>query len=59
MWIDLPEKAQKTSKFAIAIFLAIQVTNKDKPLCCRPDLTGQKDNVVTVIIWFVIPVVSL
>jgi len=49
MWKDLPEKAQKTSKFVIAIFLATQVSNKDKPLCCRPDLTDQKDNEVTVV----------
>jgi len=46
---DLPENAQKTSKFVIAIFLATQLSNKDKPLCCRHDLTGQKDNEVTVV----------
>jgi hypothetical protein len=49
MWKDLPEKTQKTRKFQIAIFLATYVSNKDKPLCCRADLTGQKHNEVTVV----------
>jgi len=49
MWKSLPEKTQKTSKLQIAIFLATQVSNKDKPLCCRADLTGQIDNEVTVV----------
>jgi hypothetical protein len=49
MWKVLPEKTKKTSKFQIAIFLATQVSNKDKPLYCRADLTDQKDNEVTVV----------
>jgi hypothetical protein len=49
MWKDLPEKTQKTNKFQIAIFLSTQVSNKDKPLCCRADLTGHKDNEGTVV----------
>jgi len=49
MWKALKEKTQKTSKFDIAIFLATQVSNKDKPLCCRADLTCQKDSEVTVV----------